>query len=46
MYKLVAKHVKLELVSLVTNSTGTYCAPGRSVWVGAAPTPAKSTVTP
>lgn len=46
MYKLVAKHVKLELVSLVTNSTGTYCAPGRSVWVGAAPTPAKSAVTP
>ncbi|WP_420121981.1 hypothetical protein [Nakamurella sp.] len=46
MYKLVAKHAKLELVSLVTDTTGTYCASGRSQWVGAAPTPARATVTP
>lgn len=46
MYKLVAKHAKLELVSLATGTTGTYCAPGRSQWVGAAPTPTKATVTP
>lgn len=46
MYKLVAKQAKLELVSLVTDTTGTYRAPGRSVWVGAAATPSTSTVTP
>lgn len=46
LYKLVAKHAKLELISLVTQSTGTYRAPGRSVWVGAAATPSTNTVTP
>lgn len=39
MYKLVANNVHLELVSLVTESTGSYRAPGRSQWTGAVPTP-------
>lgn len=39
MYRLVAKHVHLELTSYVNGATGTYSAPGRSQWIGAVPTP-------
>lgn len=47
MYRLTAKNVTLKLTSYVNGTTtGSYRAPGRSVWVGAVPTPTSAVANP